>query len=128
MALRPGDACLIPSGPNKHLHFILLGPRRFQGWPPQDHMLLVNVTSIKQGIPHDPACVLKAGDHERIHHPSFIAYRHARLDPVAHVTRMLEVGTWVSMKPASAELLARLLNGLTTSRMVPRWLKGEALR
>lgn len=127
MLPRPGDAYLIPSGPNRHLHFVVLGPRRFPERPPQDHVLLVNVTSISPGIPHDPTCVLDVGDHERIHHPSFIAYRHARLDPVAHVTRMLETGAWQPMTPASEELLTRLRDGLKTSRMVPRWLKSEAL-
>lgn len=64
------------SGPCNHLHVICNNPVYY---PVNDCycILVVNVSSIKPGVPHDGACVLQPGDHRFIQHPSYIVYAEA---------------------------------------------------
>ena len=75
---------LVPSGPahdpdQKHLFVLLTDPAHVQDYEAKQS-LLVGVTTIHAGIPHDSACVLYAGDHAFIKHKSFVYYAEARIE------------------------------------------------
>ncbi len=102
---------LIPSGVDdtKHLFFIVT-KKCAKG----DH-LLVNVTTIYDGVPHDDTCVVGAGEHPFIKHPSYINYRVAERMSAELIEK--RVGQWY-FKPdadASEELIKRILNGFENS-------------
>jgi hypothetical protein len=118
-----GDTLFAASGPTDHLHFIILGPARFESLPPLPHFLLVNMTSITPGIPYDPACELNVGDHRFVRQPSYIFYRRARFETVDHVERMLNTGAWRLDQRVTPELLARIQKGLQESKQAPRYFK-----
>lgn len=80
----------------------------------------MSVTSIREGIPFDDACVLKVGDHPYIKHDSYISYRHLRIDPLPHVERLVKSGVWQPHIPCSDELLERIIRGVLLSRMTSR--------
>ncbi|MCD6672662.1 MAG: hypothetical protein LT106_07390 [Burkholderiaceae bacterium] len=84
---------------------------------------MVSVTTIRSGIPHDTACELHAGDHPFIRHPSYIAYRHMRVDASAHTAEMVMRGLWKPHERCSPELLARVIAGARVSRLIPREFK-----
>lgn len=109
---------LMPSGPandpsRKHLWIILTDPC------PMNAHLLVNVTTVHEGHFHDPACVLKAGDHRRIKHPSWMEYRRCRVE----LTSALEKGhaAWYyhADEPVSDDVLKRICDGLLNSEHTP---------
>lgn len=121
----PGACLLVPSGPGelKHLFAVAVGPEQFDGHGVRPHVIMVSVTSIKPDFPHDPACVIRAGEHPFIRHDSFVYYREPRVEPVAHVQNMVDSASWMSQAPCSAELLERIRAGLLNSTRVPRHIK-----
>ena len=123
-AAAPGQTLLIPSGPSgTHLHFILLGPVVLENYGRMNQVCMVNITSIREGIPHDAACVLDIGDHPFIQHQSYVAYRHMRIDRCTHVEEMVNRLAWKSHTPCSAELLQRLIDGVCKSKLTSREYK-----
>lgn len=85
---------------------------------------MVGVTTLRPGLPYDPACVLKAGDHPFVQHDSFLAYRYLRVDSLGHAQAMVNSGIWKWQAPCSETLLRAALHGLSQSRLVPRAMKG----
>lgn len=120
-----GACLLVPSGPEefKHLFAIAVGPKQFDGYGGQPHVVMVSVTSIKQDFPYDPACVIKAGEHPFIAHDSYVYYRDPRIEPLVHVQTMVDSAVWQCKEPCSPELLARIRKGLLESTRVPRHIK-----
>lgn len=117
----PGATLLVPSGPRGlHLFIIVLGPVVLPAYGPTPQTAMVSVTSVHGGVPHDTACELDSGDHPFVHHASYIAYRHMRLDSVAHVEQMVSRGAWTPHDPCSPALLHRVIAGARTSRLLPR--------
>ncbi len=84
---------------------------------------MVSATTLRDGVPHDPACVLEAGDHPFIQHRSYLAYRHMRIDSSAHVETMVNRAVWKPHDPCAGELLHRILVGVCQSRLTPREYK-----
>lgn len=84
---------------------------------------MVSATSIRPGIPHDTACELDHGDHPFIKHPSFISYRHMRLEDQPHVEGMVEKSVWIPNSPCSPALLQRIVQGVCISKLTPREYK-----
>jgi hypothetical protein len=117
VALAAGSTLLIDSGPQgKHLHAVLLGPVRIEGYGNSPRFVLVGITTRYPAPRHfDPACVLNVGDHRFVERECFAAYRFARADPVEHIEKMVRSGTWREHDPCSAELLARLCAGARAS-------------
>ena len=90
----PGNTLLVPSGPSGlHLFIITLGPIVLPGYGPKPQAVMVSATTIRDGIPHDSACELRAGEHPFIQHPSYIAYRYIRLDQTEHVESLVQSST-----------------------------------
>jgi hypothetical protein len=115
---------LMPSGPEgDHLFVVLCDPKTFPGYGPNPCVLLVNVSSIREGSHHDPTCVLEPGSHPFVKRVSFVAYRYARVEFVPHVMRLVEQGLFKPHDPMPPEILARILDGLRRSPFTKREFK-----
>ena len=119
----PGQTLLVPSGPGLHLFFLILGPVVLADYGSSTQLAMVSATTLRDGVPHDPACVLEAGDHSFVQHRSYLAYRHMRLDVSQHVERMVNSAVWKPHDPCSANLLKRIVAGVCQSRLTPREYK-----
>jgi hypothetical protein len=118
--ITPGNTFLLPSGKDKnHLFFVAIGDIFLPEMGNSPHLALVNATTLYEGAPHDPACILEVGEHPFIQHRSYIAYRYTRLDPRPHIERL----AWNRHQDCSPELLARIVAGIFQSRLTPRHIK-----
>lgn len=119
----PGDTFLVPSGPQGlHLFVLILGPVVLPAYGSLPQVAVVSATSQKAGIPFDHTCELQVGDHPFIQQPSFISYRHMRIDALPHVSGL--VGSlWKPHQQCSPDLLKRIIDGVCISRMTPREFK-----
>ena len=107
----------IPSGNNdddKHLFFILNDACA------EGKHLLVNVTTIYEGVPFDPACVVEPGEHPFIRHKSSMNYRMARIMEAVRITKY--VGGWYYKdgEDASKELVEKIIAGALESEFLPK--------
>lgn len=119
-----GESLLIPSGPKgMHLFVIVLDPTVLQGYGTSPQILLVSATTLRDDIPHDPACILEAGEHPFIQHRSYIAYRYARIDSAAHVEQMVARHVWIPKEACSPQLIDKIISGMQRSRLAPREFK-----
>jgi len=122
--LGAGATPLIPPGnAGDHLFVALNDPCRFEGYGPNPCVLLVNLSSVREGVPYDATCVLNAGDHEFIRHPSFVFYRNARIEPESHVVRLVQQGVFKPHVAVSVEVLQRIKVGLFASPHTKREFK-----
>lgn len=119
----PGQTLLVPSGPGLHLFFLTLGPVVLADYGSAPQLAMVSATTMRDGVPHDPACVLEAGDHPFIQHRSYLAYRYMRLDASTHVEKMVSGAVWKPHDPCAADLLQRIVAGVCQSRLTPRECK-----
>lgn len=97
----PGQTLLVPSGPGLHLFFLILGPVTLADYGRVPQVALVGATTLRDGIPHDTACVLEAGEHAFIQHRSYLAYRYMRLDSTPACR---EDGPWRGVEAARSLL------------------------
>ena len=120
----PGQTLLVPSGPaGHHLFVLILGPVVAPDRGAASHVAMVSFTTVRDGIPHDAACVVQAGEHPFVRHASYAYYRDVRIEPVAHVASLVERAVWQPNDPCSPELLAKLQSGVCASRQVSREVK-----
>lgn len=117
----PGGTLLVPSGETHHLFVILNTPADFETYPPQS-CVLVSFSTIRQG-PYDVTCVVQPGVHPFIREPSFVAYRHTRMETSAVLAQRADAGVYIPREPASDELRRDLIAGLYASPLTPRYLK-----
>jgi hypothetical protein len=128
---------LIPSGPahdpeRKHLFIVLTDPAQVAGFDAK-HSLLVGVSSVQADIPHDPACILHAGDHSFIRHRSFVQYAYSRILPSQGIFNGVKKGILVPKELLDDALFAHVCKGLFESRftapkMVSFYQAAEASR
>ncbi|MDR0578309.1 MAG: hypothetical protein LBI87_12465 [Candidatus Accumulibacter sp.] len=104
------------------MFFVALGPRVLPDYGKIPQVILVSVTTLHEGLPNDPACVLDAGEHPFIKHKSYIAYRHARIEPAPHVEHLIG-SVWPTQPDCDKNLLDRIISGIVESRMTPRHIK-----
>jgi len=103
-----------------HLFVIAIEPVRADGYGSNPMVLMACVTSRKNGIGHDGACELSAGDHPFITHDSFIDYRFTRIEPAQDVEARVRDGTFIVKESCSTDLLARIIHGAAVSRRINR--------
>lgn len=113
--LSPGQTIWIPSGPahdpqREHLHFVTA---RTVGPPAQ--IMLASLCSVVHGVSYDDATVLLVGDHPRIQRPSYINYRHTRIEREDTLERGLDLGQFRASEDCSGEILQRIRAGLEVS-------------
>ena len=114
-----GHALLIPSGTasspdQKHL-FVVITERCSA-----NRHLLVNVTTIKDGVHFDPACIIEIGEHDFIMARSYVVYRLARTDHTDHLSRMVDGWTFHRKNDVSETLLTRICDGVLNSEFIRR--------
>ena len=92
-----GATRLIPSGADgDHLYVVLNDPKPFPGYGSHPCVVLVNVSTVRQGGKHDDTCVLGAGCHPFVKQDSYVVYRSARIERVQHVQRLVQQGLFKS--------------------------------
>ena len=111
----PKATVLVASGPDhdpdrKHL-FVLLT----HGLGEQEEVLLVSLSSIVNGVPHDPSCVLQPGDHPFVKRPTSIRYDKPRYLPRKSLLAAVKQGVFVPHDPVSDQLYDRICAGLLAS-------------
>lgn len=119
-----GEAFLIDSGASgKHLFVIIWGQGQVPWIANHDVMVLVNATTLDPNIPHDPGCILNAGDHAFIKHDSYMAYRWIRYEQPSHIDHMRQQGLFISQPDVDPIVLKRIRVGLCKSKLTDRRLK-----
>ncbi|AGO56575.1 hypothetical protein SOD_c36170 [Serratia plymuthica 4Rx13] len=111
-------AVFAKTGPCKHLHIVCNDPVYY---PINDCfcILVVNVSSVKFGVPHDDSCILNAGDHGFIHHESYVVYHQAAIWRVDGVVEKHANGELEKHHEDFNELVfQRVLNGFDISERV----------
>lgn len=113
---------LVPSGPDndpdrKHLFILLTDPADAETG--DRAVLMVSLSSIKPGLPHDPACRVYPGDHPFVKRDSFVVYQKARIEEAYKVLRGVKDGKLVPHDPMDSAVFARICKGLEDSRLTP---------
>jgi hypothetical protein len=113
---------LIPSGPHgdqfrKHLFILLTDPHADEAG--KYFVLMVSLSTLKRGVPHDPTCILYLGDHPFVKHESYVVYQKARLEDADKVLRGVKSGQLVPQDPMDGAVFARICKGLESSRLTP---------
>lgn len=113
---------LMPSGPpddpeRKHLWIILTDPC------PDDANLLVNVSTLRDGRFHDPACIMEPGEHKRVTVRSWIEYRRARAMHSAALVKGEAAWHYRRAEPVTDALFDRICKGLMVSDFTPNRMK-----
>lgn len=115
---------LFPSGPRHdpdklHLHILLTDPLENPLNSNMVSTLFVGISSVQPNIPHDPTCLLHAGDHEFITHDSFIFYADARIVEVAKLVNGVSQGVFIAKPLMNATITDAICNGVLTSPHTP---------
>ena len=119
-----GATLLMPSGnAGDHLYIVLNDPRPFEGYGQHPCVLLVNLSSVREGMPYDAACVLAPGEHPFVTHESFVFNRYARIEQVSHVLQLMRQGVYKPQQPMLAEVFQRVKAGLFESPHTKREFK-----
>lgn len=114
----------MPSGPEGgHLFIILNDPMVIDTYGPRAHVLLVNLSTVRQGISCDETCVLAASCHPFVKHESYVVYARARIDPAEHLQRLVRQGVFKPQEPMPADILTQIRAGLKTSPFTKREFK-----
>jgi len=110
---------LARTGPCDHLHIVCNDPVYY---PVNDCycVLVVNVSSIKAGVPHDSACILNAGDHAFVKHPSYVVYAEAVIWQVDNIVRKQASGELKIHADVPEVTFSRILDGFDISDQVSR--------
>ncbi|HAT50383.1 MAG TPA: hypothetical protein DCS88_08615 [Alphaproteobacteria bacterium] len=113
---------LIPSGPQrdpnrKHLFVLLTDPDpvRFG----VESVLIVPISSVREGIPYDRTCVLESGDHPFIKHRSFVSYAWSRIEDVTKIMRGVQGGQLVAHKQVNEKIFGCICQGVDDSPQTP---------
>jgi hypothetical protein len=114
---------LIPSGPegdqkHKHLFILLTDPYKNNNMD-DSWILMVSLSTIRTGVPHDPTCILYVGDHPFIKHESYVFYQKARLENADKILRGIKSGQLIPQDPIDRSVFARVCKGLQESRLTP---------
>ncbi|MBI3525237.1 MAG: hypothetical protein HY066_12100 [Betaproteobacteria bacterium] len=110
---------LIPSGPahnpnQKHLFILLTNP--VSNAAGGQDVLLVGVSSVRPGQPHDQTCLLYSGDHASIIHESYVSYRLARIEDAQKLVNGVKQGILTARDMLDGAIFARVCHGLAVSR------------
>ncbi len=97
-----------------HLRFIISDP------DPDDYVLVVNATTYYNTGREDKPCLLNRGDHKKIKHPSYIAYKWAE---EKNTIKLLndKLNQIIEFKDnLSEEVLIRIQEGAEKSKLLPK--------
>lgn len=110
---------LVPSGPandptRKHLFILLTDPT--DDGSGVKAVLMVSLSSVRSGVPHDPTCILYPGDHPFVKRESFVLYARARIEEAEKLLRGVKEGKLVAHDPMNSDVFARICKGVEESR------------
>lgn len=104
-----GATLLIPSGPaGSHLFVVLCDPVVFPGYGSRACVVLVNLSSVRPGIHHDPTCVLQPGCHPFVETESYVRYRDARIYGIVELIERVGQGLFVPHQPMAEAVYASI--------------------
>ncbi|MEG2692081.1 MAG: hypothetical protein RR987_16560 [Hafnia sp.] len=109
---------LAPSGPTDHLHIICCDPL-YNAEMGCDCVLVINISSIPDVGSYDDACVLQEGDHDFIHHGSYLYYRKSVLWRVPTLSNKVDSGEYRVHADVNDELMRRVIAGFLVSDFTP---------
>ena len=114
-----GDVLLIPfPKEKKHYHVIVADIAE------NNCYACVFISSIKDNVPFDNACILRKGDAEFIRHDSYVVYQRLNFIDKADTERKIEYGIYKKQGTVSIEVLERIKAGANISRLImPRHKK-----
>ena len=102
--VKPGMV-LLPRAGGSHPHVVLSEP-----FGPEEQVLVVNWTTLdSERI--DDACVLQAGDHPMIRHPSAMAYSRAHLWRTEKILFAIANDAVAELAPVPQPVLKRIVEG-----------------
>lgn len=118
---------LVASGPShdsdrKHLFILLTNPIA-EPETGKKHVLMVSLSTAHEGIYHDPACILKPGEHPFVRRESYVNYFRTRIEDAEALLRGVKEGTLVPHEPVSEEVFLRVCEGLVFSKHAPLKVK-----
>ena len=102
--VQPGMV-LLPRAGGSHPHVVLSGP-----FGPEQQVLVVNWTTLDSEC-IDDACVLQAGDHPLIRHPSAMAYSRAHLWRKEKILFAIANDSLAELAPLAQSVLQRVIEG-----------------
>jgi hypothetical protein len=112
---------LVPSGSKRdaeahHLHVVSTPPCV------NNQVLLLTVSTIREGVWHDPTRILPAGCHPFIGSESFINYRFSIIKRCDVITNMVDGWVYHTKADFPANLTDGILAGARESEMTPRYV------
>ena len=117
MAVFRKGTLLIPTGPAKHLHIIMNDPV-YSLEHQKKCVLVVNISTIKDGLPYDHTCTLASGDHPFIRHSGYVYYKGAEVVSAPRLIDRISLGEVNIMEPVSDSIYIRVLEGFGISKFV----------
>jgi len=123
--LQQGATLLMPSGPDgDHLFVVLNDPTVFPDYGPNRQVLLVNLSSVRQGLHFDTTCLLQAGCHPFVKVESYVVYRSARVELETHLLGLIQQGVFRPHDPMPTAIVGAIRSGLIASPFTKRAFKG----
>src|SRR2546421_8744937 len=114
----------MPSGPEGgHLFVILNDPAVLGTYGSRPHSVLVNISTLRPGLPYDGTCVLPAGCHPFVKRDSYVVYARARIDPADHLQRLVEQGVFKPQDAMPTQITEKIKTGLKQSMFTKREFK-----
>lgn len=95
----------------------------WDGYGGHEQAITACICTVPDGVPYDTACVLLPGEHSFIQRPSYVSYRHMRVDAIEHIEKMLSTSVWIGQPPCSDDVLTKIIGGVCHSRLTPREFK-----
>ena len=108
---------LIPTGPVRHLHIVMNDPV-FSPEHNDERVLVVNISSVIEGRFYDSTCVLQAGCHPFVLHPSYVYYKEAVVSSVPLISQRMEMGEISAEQCIDEDLYGLVRAGFDVSRFV----------
>ncbi|CNK97653.1 Uncharacterised protein [Yersinia aldovae] len=106
---------LAPVGGTNHLHVICNDPIYYPIHA-CECVLVVNITTIYPApARHDPACILRCGEHEFIRHDSYVFYQDAIIWKVPSVIARQQSGELIPKNDMDESIFKRVLAGFEKS-------------
>jgi hypothetical protein len=118
-----GDTLHIPSGQNKHLFVVILGPIAIESRGKIKQYILLNFSSIKPDDGHDTTCEIQPGEHPNITRPSYVVYRKAEIQREDDLMKAISQKNYTQSTPCSEELVNKILQGVKQSKLISREIK-----
>ena len=82
-----------------------------------DRVLIVNLTTVRSNC--DPACILDAGDHPFVKHPSYLLYAESRIVTNQELDRKVAAGQTILEPKMRRDVSARIRHGAAISNFIP---------